>query len=154
MQRAVSVRRIGPKATPHRTAELRRTGRPSLRPGGGVLCSSLHRYTHCISRPAGSVDPCIRSLSHLRFLFPSFAACAFSAAFSVGPSPTCTPSAACRGQARQGIMVASATWTLPPPGPWTQPGWAGGRTPSMHTPPSLLGRMHAACIHSIGSVCL
>ena len=149
MQRAVSVRRIGPKATPHRTAELRRTGRPSLRPGGGVLCSSLHRYTHCISRPAGSVDPC------MRFLFPSsFAACAFSAAFSVGPSPTCTPSAACRGQARQGIMVASATWTLPPPGPWTlDPAGLGRGTYALDAYATVVAWPHAACIHSIGSVC-
>jgi hypothetical protein len=149
MQRAVSVRRIGPKATPHRTAELRRTGRPSLRPGGGVLCSSLHRYTHCISRPAGSVDPCIRSLSHLRFLFPSFAACAFSAAFSVGPSPTCTPSAACRGQARQGIMVASATWTLPPPGPWTlDPAGLGRGTYALDAYATVVAWPHACSMYT------
>lgn len=101
----------------------------------------VHRHIHCISRPAGRLGRSIRfrSLSHLRFLFPFFIRrVRFFCCFFRGP--VADMYIICCMQQRTGKASwsrrrTSATWTLPPPG------WGDGRTPSMHTAPSLLGRM-------------
>lgn len=116
MQRAVSVRRIGPKATPHRTAELRRTGRPSLRPGGCVVfitssLYSLHLTPGRLGRPMHA------------FPFPFFIRrVRFFCCFFRGPvadmyTICCMQRAGkARHHGRERDVDAAPAWTLDPAG--------------------------------------
>lgn len=143
-RRAVSVRRIGPNATPHRTAELRR---PSLRVG--VLCSSSYSLHLTPGRPARSIHPIPIPLA------PAFP-------FSLLHSPRALflllfPWSRRRhvhhllhaAEDRQGIMVA----TTHERDVDAAPAGLGGRTYALDAYGTVVAWPHAACIHSIGIVC-